>query len=60
VVNSSGATQWHDTPSALLQEFGRQMFKFDMSPQDLPAYQTLWQTVAPADQQEIDAALLLG
>ena len=47
-------------PSALLQEFGRQMFKFDMSPQDLPAYQTLWQTVAPADQQEIDAALLLG
>ncbi len=50
----------HPAPSALLQEFGRQMFKFDMSPQDLPAYQTLWQTVAPADQQEIDAALLLG
>lgn len=43
-----------------MQEYGRQIFKFDLSPADLAVYQTLWQTVAPPDQQEVDAALLLG
>ena len=43
-----------------VQEYGRQIFKFDLSPADLPVYQTLWRSVAPPDQQEVDAALLLG
>jgi len=43
-----------------VQEYGRQIFKYDISPADLVVYQTLWQTVAPPEQQEVDAALLLG
>ncbi len=43
-----------------VQEFGRQVFKFDIDPSELPAYREVWATVAPAGQSQVDAALLLG
>ncbi len=45
---------------AAAQEFGRQVFKFDLDPSELPAYRELWAAVAPPGQSQVDAALLLG
>ena len=45
---------------AAAQEFGRQVFKFELDPSELPAFRELWAAVAPPGQSEVDAALLLG
>jgi hypothetical protein len=45
---------------AAAQEFGRQVFKFELDPSELPAFRQLWAAVAPPGQSEVDAALLLG
>ena len=46
--------------AAPVQELGRQVFKFDLDPSDLDSYRGLWASLAPADQRDVDAALLLG
>lgn len=43
-----------------VQELGRQVFKFDLDPSDIVSYRGLWASLAPADQRDVDAALLLG
>ena len=45
---------------AAAQEFGRQVFRFDVDPSELSAYRELWATVAPQGQTQVDSALLLG
>mmetsp|Transcript_36950 Transcript_36950/g.104270 ORF Transcript_36950/g.104270 Transcript_36950/m.104270 type:complete len:768 (-) Transcript_36950:202-2505(-) len=36
-----------------VQEYGRQLQSFELAPAELPEYQGLWATVAPADRKEI-------
>jgi hypothetical protein len=54
----SSSQQW--IVGACSQEHGRQLLMFGLEPASVPSYAELWRTVAPPDQQEVDAVLLLG